>query len=135
HDIDDAIRAGILTVSDLPSRTNKVLGETSSSRIDAMVGSLVETSLSADAVEMGKEVFEVLLETRSFMFDNVYERPEMKPEHDRTRALLRALIDHFAANPDEIPGQGDAETRLIDYVAGMTDRFAQREYDRLIGKG
>lgn len=131
HDIDDAIRAGMLSVSDLPPRTNKVLGETPSARIDTMVGSVVETSLLNDAVSMGAEVFEVLMETRSFMFENVYEGGEMKPEHEETRALLRALIDHFASNPHEIPGEGDTEIRLIDYVAGMTDRFAQRAYERL----
>lgn len=140
HDIDDALRAGVLTAAELPGRTNKVLGSTSSARIDTMVGALVAASMDKEEVSMGAEVFEVLLDTREFLFERVYERPEVKPEQDRARALLRAICDHYRAHPKEIPEgpEGsdpatDLDTRLIDYVAGMTDRFARREYERIFG--
>lgn len=133
HDIDDAIRAGVLTVDDLPDRTNRVLGLTSSSRIDIMVASLVEASYAADQIGMGSEVFEVLIETREFLFERVYERREVKGEQERVAGLLRALCDHLRDHPDELPeGEEDPETRLVDYVAGMTDRFALREYERIV---
>lgn len=134
HDIDDAIRAGVLTLSDLPSATNRVLGRTSSDRIDAMVGSLVDAGLDRDEIGMSDEVFNVLLETREFLFAHVYLRHEVQAEQDRARALLRAICEHFSKHPEEIPpSDADDETRLVDYVAGMTDRFARREYERVFG--
>ncbi|MCA1839935.1 MAG: HD domain-containing protein, partial [Actinobacteria bacterium] len=133
HDIDDAIRAGVLRESDLPEVTNKVLGESPSERIDTLVGSLVETS-TEDQVKMSIQVSDAMAETRSFMFNRVYMRPEMKPEHDRAKSLLEGLLAHYTASPDQVPGAADdPETRIVDYVAGMTDRFALREYERLIG--
>ena len=135
HDIDDAVRAGILTDDDLPDRTRIVLGPTSSTRIDTMVASIVQASSNGN-IEMGKDVFDVLIETREFLYKKVYTRPEVQAEHARARALLRALCDHYSANPGELPESetgGDDETRLIDYVAGMTDRFARREYERITG--
>lgn len=134
HDIDDAIRAGVLTVSDLPAATNTVLGRTSSDRIDVMVGALVDASLDRDEIGMSSEVFDVLLETREFLFARVYLRNEVQAEQDRARALLRAICEHFSQHPEEIPtNDADDETRLVDYVAGMTDRFARREYERVFG--
>lgn len=136
HDIDDAIRAGVLATGDLPAETNRVLGVTSSSRIDTMVGALVEASRSLQTMAMTPEVFEVMALTRRFMFDRVYNRPESRPEHERVRRLLEELLDHYRRHPDDLPPDelqvGDFEARLIDYVSGMTDRFAQREHARLV---
>jgi dGTPase len=143
HDIDDAIRAGVLRPADLPEKTNSVLGRTPSERIDSMVGSLVDES-SPTQVRMGSDVFDAMADTRAFMFERVYVRPEMKPEHDRARSLLEALLAHYTAAPESVPDQtpdqmlgspasSDPETAVVDYVAGMTDRFALREYERLIG--
>jgi dGTPase len=134
HDIDDAIRAGVLILEDLPSSTNRVLGRTSSDRIDVMVGALVDASLDRDEIGMAEEVFNVLLETREFLFTHVYLRSEVKLEQDRARALLNAICEHFLQHPELIPpGDSDDETRIADYVAGMTDRFARREYERVFG--
>ncbi len=135
HDIDDALRAGVLDVSDLPDLTNKVLGKTTSSRIDAMVGSLVEASQDLDEIGVTPEVFDVMAVTRKFMFDRVYNRPESAEEHARIVTLLRELVEHYSDNPEDLPpddsSPDDFETRLIDYVSGMTDRFAVREHERL----
>lgn len=134
HDIEDAIRAGVLTLEDLPKETNRVLGRSSSARIDSMVGALVDASIESDQVTMRPEILEVVLKTRQFLFEKVYQRPEVKPEQDRAHALLTAICDQYRAHPGEIPeGEGDVETRLVDYVAGMTDRFARREYERIYG--
>jgi dGTPase len=138
HDIDDAIRAGVLAAADLPAATVQVLGATSSSRVDAMVGSLIESSLGGPNISMAPEVFDVLMETRRFLFDRFYLRPEAAPEQERARVLLMTVCRYYQDHPEELPeaetGAGDEQTRLVDYIAGMTDRFAQREYERIAGK-
>lgn len=137
HDIDDAIRAGVLRAEDLPPATNAVLGTTSSSRIDVMVGSLVDASMNSDEIGMGSQVFEVLLETRDFMFENVYNRSDIREEHENVSEMLHELLSYLSDHPDELPQDGepgdDPQQLLIDYVAGMTDRFAKREHRRLVG--
>lgn len=134
HDIDDAIRAGVLAVSDLPAEANRVLGVTSSSRIDVMVSSLVEASV-AGKIAMTPDVFEVMALTRDFMFERVYNRPGVSAEHERVKGLIMDLLEYYRQHPDDLPPGGpagsDVETRLVDYVAGMTDRFALREHGRL----
>lgn len=136
HDIDDAIRAGVLATGDLPGETNRVLGVTSSARIDAMVGSLVEASAPLETIAMTPEVFEAMALTRRFMFERVYNRPESRPEHERVTRLLEELLSHYREHPQYLPPDdldvGDFEVRLIDYVSGMTDRFALREHARLV---
>lgn len=134
HDIDDAVRAGVIAVQELPESTNRVLGLTSSQRIDTMVGALVDASIGRNEVDMTPEVLGVLTATRQFLFERVYLRKEVQPEQDRARALLRAICVHFRAHPEELPDpEGDPQMRLVDYVAGMTDRFARREYERIVG--
>jgi dGTPase len=137
HDIDDALRAGVLVEADLPAETRRVLGATSSERVDTMVGALVEASDGADDIGMEQEVFDVLMLTRGFLFERVYQRPEVAHEQERAMVLLRAVCEHYRAHPEELPAEGspadDAETRLVDYVAGMTDRFARRDYERITG--
>jgi dGTPase len=137
HDIDDALRAGALAHGDLPAETRTVLGETSSERVDTMVGALVRASEAVDDVRMEDDVFDVMMLTRGFLFERVYQRHEVAAEQDRARILLRAICDHYRAHPAELPEYDpvadDPETRLVDYVAGMTDRFARRTYERITG--
>jgi dGTPase len=139
HDIDDAIRAGVLGPDDLPGPTVAVLGATGSARLDAMVSSVIGESLGADRVAMGREVLEALLETRRFLFQRVYLRPEVAPEHGRVRVILRGLWDHYLRYPGELPEDGSGsqglEVRVTDYIAGMTDRFARRDYERIRPSG
>lgn len=135
HDIEDAIRAGVLKVDDLPEVTNRVLGKTTSARIDAMVGSLVQASQPLQEVAVTPEVFDAMAVTRKFMFDRVYNRPESQAQHARIVHLLRELVEHYRDHPEDVPADEssdeDFQTRLIDYVSGMTDRFALREHERL----
>ncbi|HEX2053005.1 MAG TPA: deoxyguanosinetriphosphate triphosphohydrolase [Actinomycetota bacterium] len=139
HDIEDAIRAEVLNLSDLPEVTNRVLGKTTSARIDAMVGALVDASVALEGIKVTPEVFEAMSVTRSFMFERVYNRPESKQEHRQIIKLLRELVEHYRDHPEDLPpdpfGDDDFESRLIDYVSGMTDRFAIREHERLCRRG
>ncbi|HVE75589.1 MAG TPA: deoxyguanosinetriphosphate triphosphohydrolase [Actinomycetota bacterium] len=135
HDIDDAIRAGVLTSEELPEITRRVLGKTPSDRIDTMAGSVVAHSISEGEVGMEDDVLEALNETRAFMFESVYQRPEVRAEQLRAVALLEAVLAHYVDHPDQIEegGEDDDQARVVDYVAGMTDRFALRQYQRIIG--
>ncbi len=135
HDIDDALRAGILQLDDLPEVTRRVLGDTSSDRVDAMVGAVVEASLGQPQVQMRDEELVAMLESRTFLFQQVYQRPEIAPEVDSARTTLRTVCDWYRAHPEALPEDGmldvDPDVAVVDYVAGMTDRFALREFERI----
>lgn len=138
HDIDDALRARVLRLADLPDRTNRILGRTSSERIDTMVASLVEESFGTARIEMREEVLAVALETRTFLFERVYQRPAVRSEQDEARAVLTGVLEHYRVHPEALPEHeagagGHVQDRLVDYVAGMTDRFARREFQRIRG--
>ncbi|HEX8066456.1 MAG TPA: deoxyguanosinetriphosphate triphosphohydrolase [Thermoleophilaceae bacterium] len=132
HDIDDAIRAGALDRDELPAEELAVLGATGSERIDTLVRDLVERSAEADDVVQGPEAAAAMDRLRTFMFDRVYLGPAARREHPRIERMLRALFAHHAADPPPaiVPGAGDSE-RVVDYLAGMTDRFAVRAFAEL----
>jgi dGTPase len=132
HDIDDAVRAGILSAGDLPRRELAVLGATGSQRIDTLVGDLVESSRGGDRIVQGEVVGPAMARLREFMFERVYLGPTVRGEHDRIERMLRALFDELASAPPppSAPESTEAE-RVIDYLAGMTDRYATRAYERL----
>jgi dGTPase len=117
HDIDDAIRFGILDPAELPRDEIELLGDTGSSRIDTLVHDLVETSEPEGDIRQSEEVGEAMLSLRSFMFERVYLGPHTRPEHDRAREVIRRIFDHLVERGDDVD---DA----VDYLAGMTDRFA-----------
>ena len=118
HDIDDAIRAGILDPRDLPATELAVLGATGSRRIDTLVHDLVETSAEAGDIAQSDEIGGSMLALRSFMFDHVYLGPQAAEEHARIRRTVRRIFEHLV---DE---RGDDLEHATDYLAGMTDRFA-----------
>jgi dGTPase len=117
HDIDDAIRFGILSETDLPRDEIELLGPGGSRRIDRLVHDLVETSEEAGDIRQSDGVAEAMLSLRAFMFDRVYLGPQVEPEHRRAREVIRRIFDHVIA-------RGDPVDDAVDYVAGMTDRFA-----------
>ena len=134
HDIDDAVRAGILAEDDLPEAEIALLGPTGSKRIDTLVTDMVERSRQAGDIAQGEEVGGAMLRLRKFMFDRVYLGPEARSEQERVRISLRSLFDHYLAHPDEVPiGETDADAlqRVTDYIAGMTDRFAIARFKAL----
>jgi dGTPase len=131
HDIDDAVRAGVLAPGDLPAGDIAVLGPTGSARIDTLVHDLVEHSERAGEIVQGEAVGGAMLRLRSFMFERVYLGERARTEHAKIERVLRGLFEWFCEHPDELPpGGGDPDDRVIDYLAGMTDRFAIRAWEQ-----
>jgi dGTPase len=125
HDIDDAIRYGILRPDDLPPEEIALLGPTGSARIDRLVHDIVEASEGADEIRQSPEIGEAMLSLRAFMFDRVYLGPHVEPEHRHADDVVHVIFDALVADPGRLPpGDGPLEDRVIDYLAGMTDRFA-----------
>src|SRR5437660_12453484 len=117
HDIDDAIRAGVLDSADLPRDEIELLGASGSRRIDALVHDLVETSAREGDIRQSEEIGTAMLALRTFMFEQVYLAEAARSEHARARATARRIFEHLVE-------RGDPVDDVIDYVAGMTDRFA-----------
>ena len=137
HDIDDAVRAGVLGPEDLPVEEIAILGPTGSARIDTLVHDLVEHSERAGDIVQGTDVGRAMLSLRSFMFERVYLGPRARAEHAKIERVLRGLFDWYCEHPDELPeGDGPEADRVIDYLAGMTDRFAIRAWtERFVPQG
>ncbi len=134
HDIDDAIRAGILAAEDLPAQEIELLGPTGARRIDTLVRDVVETSRRAGDIEQSEEVGGAMLRLRKFMFERVYLATEARSEHERVRRTLHALFEHYLHHPDEVPEGApgaDEVQRIIDWLAGMTDRYCIATFRRL----
>ena len=125
HDIDDALRYGLLRESDLPRAEIALLGPSGPERIDLLVHDIVETSEREGDIRQTAEIGEAMLSLRSFMFERVYLGPHVEPEHRRARETVQAIFDALVADPERLPGgDGELATRITDYLAGMTDRFA-----------
>jgi dGTPase len=134
HDIDDALRAGVIELADLPDDAIAVLGESGPRRIDALVHDLVEHSEPAGEIVQGDAAAAAMSALREFMFERVYLGPEARREHAKIELVIRSLFDHYCAAPEEIPDtipDGPTEQRVIDYLAGMTDRFCIRAFEAL----
>jgi len=134
HDIDDALRAGILRQEDLPAEEIELLGPTGSQRIDTLVRDIVDHSEGEDEIRQGREVGQAMLRLRRFMFDRVYLGPEARSEHERVQRTMRGLFQHYLSSPDEIPNldpQASKCQRVADYIAGMTDRFCIAKFTEL----
>jgi dGTPase len=117
HDIDDAIRHGILAPDDLPRDQVELLGPTGSKRIDRLVHDLVESSEAAGDIVQSDEIGEAMLSLRAFMFERVYLGPHARLEQERARAAIRRIFEHLVAG-------GEEPEQIVDFIAGMTDRFA-----------
>jgi dGTPase len=137
HDIDDAVRAGLLKEDELPVQPIAVLGSSGSERIDALVHDMVEHSESASDIVQGEEAGAAMSELRDFMFEHIYLGPAVRTEHARIAGVVRALFEHYVDRPDQLPaadgGHKDDELarRVTDYLAGMTDRYCIRAYTEL----
>jgi dGTPase len=136
HDIDDALRAGVLREEELPAEPIAVLGDTGPRRIDALVHDLVEHSEVAGDIVQGEEVGGAMDRLRTFMFDHVYLGPIARREHAKIDRVVRTLFDYYVAEPDRIPDGGgspdaDLPQRVTDWLAGMTDRYCIRAFEAL----
>ena len=138
HDVDDAIRGGILTNDDQPFDIRAVLGSNSRIRINTMVSAVIEAS-GGGMVDMDPIVREATYALRQFMFDHVYHGTAAQREEKRAKSMLRSLYEYFIEHPDELPddyfvlqARGEALERIAcDYVAGMTDRYSISTYKKL----
>ena len=135
HDADDAIRAGILTESAVPHEVRCTLGTGLSGRIDTIVSDIVTQSLDRNVITTSDRVGQALLSFRSFMFEHVYQNPVAKSEECKVRDVLGGIFRHYIKHPDKLPGdyrrfleQEPLERIVIDYVSGMTDKFAMHIY-------
>lgn len=136
HDVDDALRAGVLALGNLPASSVSVLGEPGSGWIDTMVRAVIEESARQGRIVMEPSVLEVMHELRAFMFEWVYLRGDVHPQKDKVRRIVRDLVNYYANSPEKLPDgflrEGDTvQQNVIDFVAGMTDRFAVRHHDDL----
>jgi dGTPase len=136
HDVDDALRAEVVAVDELPSGPLDVLGRTQAARIDTLVSDLVGASRDPFEIRLSDSVFRAMDELRDFMFERVYLREDARAEQDRAIALVRSLFSHYLERPKDVPEEyhrapGDLPTRVADYIAGMTDRFAVTVYEQL----
>jgi dGTPase len=134
HDIDDALRAGILRPEDLPAAEIELLGPTGSARIDTLVRDIVERSAAAGDIEQSDQVGRAMLRLRKFMFDQVYLGEAARSEHERASRAIQGLFEHYMENLDEVPeGEPGASKcqRVADYLAGMTDRFCIARFAEL----
>jgi dGTPase len=132
HDIDDALRAGVIARSDLPGDEIAVLGETGSERIETLVRDLLARSREAGDIVQGEDVGGAMLRLRTFMFERVYLGAHAQSERGRIETMLHWLFDHYTRHPPE-PQTPDASEsdRVVDYLAGMTDRYAIRAFSGL----
>ena len=131
HDIDDACRAGILTISDIPKEIRNVLGDGHSKRINTLVSSVIKESMDKPYIKMDDEVGGAMMELRSFLFKNVYTNKNVKGEEDKAIEMLGTLFEYFVKNPNEMPAvyvrnieSESVERCVCDYISSMTDRYA-----------
>lgn len=127
HDIDDALRAGILLPEDLPREEIAMLGPTGAGRIDSLVKDIVEQSRDGDEIRQSEHMGMAMLRLRKYMFDNVYLGPEARKDHDRVHGVIRALFEHYLGVAGEA-GEPDPVRKVTDVIAGMTDRYCIADY-------
>lgn len=132
HDIDDAIRGGVLGEDALPQGPTDVLGHNHGARITTMVQDMVANSLDVDEIRMSDAVWKAMMDLRAFLFDHVYLSDSAKAEEPKAYRVVQTLFWHFMENPGDLPiGVDELPDRVTDYIAGMTDRFAIRTYEKL----
>ncbi|MCD8157993.1 MAG: deoxyguanosinetriphosphate triphosphohydrolase [Clostridiales bacterium] len=139
HDIDDALRTGKLKEEDLPKDCTALLGHKVTARIDFLVKDVIKTSLEEGKIKMSSAAKEALYELRGFMFKNIYTNPEVVSEHKSFETYLSRIYFYYDKNFGSIPqdylhiyGENELKERIIcDYIAGMTDRFVVKLYEKL----
>jgi dGTPase len=132
HDVDDALRAGVISWSDLPKGPLKVLGDRMSVRIDVMVRDMILTSRERGEISLSAEVYAALMELRTWLSKNVYHNPRSR-ENQKAGNVVATLFAHYLHRPEErAKSDPDPVTETVDFVAGMTDRYALAIYKRLL---
>ncbi len=132
HDMDDAVRAGILRETDVPGEIRAVLGSSPGERLDCFIHDIVTNSMDRNDIIMSERVYKAMRDIRQFMFDNVYKNPIAKSEEIKAEMLMETLYHHYMKHADDMPeeflrllSEGEPRERVVcDYVGAMTDRFA-----------
>ena len=138
HDIDDAIRAGILTNEDIPKSITKILGRNHSERINTLVCDAITASREEKSIVLSPHVDRALKELRGFMFERVYRNPVAKGEETKAKAMLKQLYEYYYNHPEALPQDfqpqlsfDGMERTVADYIAGMTDNYAVDKYTEI----
>ena len=138
HDIDDAMRAGILTEADIPAQIAEILGHSHSQRINTLVENMIENTMLTGTLGMQLDVAQAMDQLRTFMFARVYTNPVAKGEETKAKDMLCRLFEYYMKNPEKLPPDFlpqldfDGMERIVcDYIAGMTDRYAVYKYSEL----
>lgn len=138
HDIDDALRARVLRMEEIPRGLLDVLGHTHGDRINAMITDIWQESCSGGPVRMSAEVYKATMALRAFMFEQVYTRKEVQEEEQKAEHMLKSLFDHYRNHPDQMPEEyircaqeETVERAVCDYIAGMTDNYAVSRFTAL----
>ena len=138
HDLDDALRSGLIQSADIPKELTKTLGASHSLRINTLVTDVTNSSLEANlqCISMSPPILQAMMELRHFLYQTVYTRSIPKGELLKAKNLLSHLYHHLLAHPDWIPdssrrSEDTVEQAAVDFIAGMTDRFAFNLYGRL----
>ncbi len=139
HDMDDAVRAGILREEDVPMEIRQVIGSSTGERLDHFIHDIVTTSMGRDDILMSDPVDKAMKDMRRFMFENVYQNPIAKSEETKAEVLMETLYTHFMRNTDDMPeeflnllSEGEPREQVVcDYIGAMTDRFAVATYEEI----
>lgn len=139
HDMDDAVRGGILKESDVPREIVEVIGANTGERLNHFIHDIVTTSMGKDDIMMSEPVAKAMANIRAFMFERVYENPEAKSEEGKAEMLMETLYTHYMKNVDDLPieflnfiSEGQPKERVVcDYVGAMSDRFAIAKYEEI----
>ncbi|MBR0277264.1 MAG: deoxyguanosinetriphosphate triphosphohydrolase [Clostridia bacterium] len=134
HDIDDSIRAGVISKDEIPAEFAEYYGDDNSQRISKMIHSVVENSLDKNVIRMDEEGYRMLMRLREFMFNRVYMNNFVRTEEERAHNIISELYYYFLRNQDALPitnGTGDLHRQVCDYIAGMTDTYCVAKYKEL----
>ena len=142
HDIDDAIRGGIISIEDIPKELIDILGKGHSERINRMVSSVISESMDKPYIKMDDLTLDATMKLREFLFENVYRNKMAKSEEEKSIEMLRILYEYFVKNPNEMPGiyykntlNEPVERCVCDYISSMTDRYAIDLFSKLYVPG
>jgi len=138
HDVDDALRGGIIQLADLPEGSLKILGRSHGERIDVMVTDIIKTSWDKPEIAMSETIWEATDRLRDYLFKNVYIGSEAKKEEAKAKRVVQMIYEYYTNHPAELPPELicrhesiDINRTIVDYIAGMTDRYALKVFQRL----
>ena len=136
HDIEDAVRAGVLTEDDIPYNVRYTLGRTKSERLTTLIVSVIENS--GEEIKMSPDIYKTFIDFKSFMFKSVYVNPKAKSQETKAKDILRKMYDYFIHHSDKLPREyleiaerDGAERAVCDYISGMSDRYAISLFEEL----